>query len=122
MFLLLIVPNSSYACFASPKQAPGYSVYSIPGYISGKSKTDVERDEEVWLEMGYFHIAPSDWGEIGQISNKYYSLQVFQGGPGSCGPESMYIYKTLLNNSALGIVGLLLFIYVLNKYRTRVKS
>ncbi len=115
IFLIMIVPNFSHACFGGPAPAPGYgsdSFPQIPGYISEKSKTDAEKDEEVWWEMGYFAVSPSGWGEIENISQKYYNFKVSFGGPGSCGPKSVYIYKTLLNNLAIGVTVTALFAYL----------
>ncbi|MFM2424290.1 MAG: hypothetical protein RLZZ70_681 [Candidatus Parcubacteria bacterium] len=118
ILFLLFVPNLSFGCLAGPQAAPGYG---FSGYISEKSKTDAEKDEEVWVEMGYFDVSPSGWGEIENISEKYYNFKVSFVRSGSCGPESVYIYKTLLNYLAIGlaVTALFAYLYSMNIFRQK---
>ncbi len=121
IFLLLLIPNLSHGCFAGPQPAPGYGLGSVPyitDYANGNNgndtarMTDLERDELVWDEMGYFSVSPSGWGEIKQISEQYYRIKVSSGGPGSCGPESVYVHRTFLNGIAISLTVAFLLVYL----------
>lgn len=125
ILFLLFIPNVSLGC-VGVQEAPGYGFQSLPDvpadadYVPRLS--DEERDAAVWAEIGYFDIAPSGWGDIQQISTKYYHLQVFGGGPGSCGSESVYIYRTLVHNLLMSAVLSLLLVYLLVKHFSKRKS